>query len=171
MLGAQIYSVRTTGSEPASEEANMTRPKPAATRQGRSSTVPDFRPNPAPVSIPCPPSSLKGYGIRLWNQIWEAGKNAYQPATDSLIIERYCQLQERRQELLALIEADGWVTTGSQNQMVSHPAAKLLDSIEGRLGPIEDRIACNPEARLRLGITSVEHNTKLERFLDKGGSY
>jgi P27 family predicted phage terminase small subunit len=88
-----------------------------------------------------------------------------------LIIERYCQLQERRQELLALIEADGWVTTGSQNQMVSHPAAKLLDSIEGRLGPIEDRIALNPEARLRLGITSVEHNTKLERFLDKGGSY
>ena len=46
---------------------------------------------------------------------------------------------------------------------------KLLDQIEGRLGPLEDRLGLSPEARLRLGISSVEHKSKLEAFLAKQG--
>ena len=148
----------------------MTRPKPAATRQGHGSTVPEFKPNFEPVSVPPHPKSLKSYGKKLWCEIWYAGRNAYQVETDALIIERYCQLQERRRELLALVENEGYVTQGSQGQLVSHPAVKILDSVEGRLGPIEDRLGLSPESRLRLGISSVEHTSKLAAFLDKGGT-
>jgi len=148
----------------------MTRPKPAATRQGHGSTVPEFRPNHEPVPAPPAPASLKKYGQRLWCELWHAGRNAYQPQTDSAILERYCSLSERRQDLLTLLSEEGYVTTGSTGQPVSHPAAKLLDSIEGRLGPIEDRLGLNPEARFRLGISSVEHTSKLAAFLDKGGN-
>ena len=148
----------------------MTRPKPAAPRQGHSSSVPEFRPNHEPVQAPPTPKALKSYGKKLWCQIWHAGRNAYQPETDAHIIERYCSLQERRQDLQAILEAEGYLVTGSTGQPVSHPAAKLLDSIEGRLGPIEDRLGLNPEARFRLNISSVEHTSKLARFLEKGGN-
>ena len=148
----------------------MTRPKPAATRQGNSSTVPEFRPNHEPVPTPPAPASLKKYGQKLWCDLWHAGRNAYQPQTDSAILERYCSLSERRQELLALLSEEGFIVQGSQQQPVSHPAAKLLDSIEGRLGPIEDRLGLNPEARFRLGISSVEQQSKLNAFLEKGGT-
>ena len=147
----------------------MTRPKPAATRQGHSSSVPEFRPNHEPVPAPPAPASLGKVGQKLWCQLWWAGRNAYQPETDSAILERYCSLSERRQELLTLLASEGYVTTGSQGQPVTHPGAKILDSIEGRLGPIEDRLGLNPEARFRLGISSVEQQSKLARFLEKGG--
>ena len=43
----------------------------------------------------------------------------------------------------------------------------MLSEVEGRLGPIEDRLGLNPEARLRLGIAAVEHQSRLDRFLDE----
>ena len=114
---------------------------------------------------PPPPATLRPEAHAYWAAVWEAGQNAYDGRTDAGIIERYCETRARRDELLALLERDGYVTLGSQGQTVAHPAARLLDIADGRLQALEDRLGLNPEARIRLNISLVEGNSKLEEFL------
>ena len=45
----------------------------------------------------------------------------------------------------------------------------MVNDLEGKLTTLEDRLGLNPEARLRLGITAVEHKTRLDAFLSEGG--
>ena len=142
----------------------MTRPKPVELRQGHAN-VTELKPH-APVAVPSPPKSFNALGKRLWNEIWDAGRTAYQ-VTDSHVIERYVSLLVRRRELLDLVELEGWLSVGSTGQQVIHPAAKLVQDIEAKLVPLEDRLGLNPESRLRLGISSVESQSKLATFLQQ----
>ena len=66
-----------------------------------------------------------------------------------------------------VVELEGWLSVGSTGQQVVHPAAKLLQDIETKLVPLEDRLGLNPESRLRLGISSVESQSKLATFLQQ----
>lgn len=47
-----------------------------------------------------------------------------------------------------------------------HPAARLVGDAEIKLIAVEDRLGLNPQTRLRLGISAVEHKTKLDAFLE-----
>jgi len=148
----------------------MTRPKAQAIRQGHGSTVPKFRPNAEATIAPDAPNTLDAYGTRLWYELWQAGRSAYQTGTDFLVIERYCQLQSRRRSFLAVLEEEGWTVPGSTGlSMVSHPCAKLVDSIESKLVALEDRLGLNPSARYSLGISAAEHTSKLSAFLERQG--
>ena len=142
----------------------MSRPVPAEDRRSHASTTPTITRSTAPTLLPDPPLSLGTVGTDYWIEVWTAGAGVYQP-TDTYVIERYCSLQERRRNLMDLVEADGWLTTGSTGQVVVHPAARMVSDIEGRLSSLEDRLGLNPEARLRLGITAVEHQSRLDAFL------
>jgi P27 family predicted phage terminase small subunit len=144
----------------------MTRPVPAQSRSGHAGTTPTITRS-APMAVPDPPLDLGTFGAGLWTEVWTAGNGVYQ-ATDKYIINRYCSLSERRKNLLEIVESDGWVTAGSQGQTVVHPAARMVDALEGKLQSLEDRLGLNPESRLRLGITAVEHQSALDAFLDKG---
>ena len=146
----------------------MTRPVPAETRKGHNGTTPTVTRSHVPMPMPDPPSGLGPFGVRLWTEIWTLGAGVYQP-TDLQVIARYCSLSERRHTLLGIVEVDGWLTTGSTGQTVVHPAARMVADIEGRLTTLEDRLGLNPEARMRLGITAVEHQSKLDAFLSEGG--
>ena len=144
----------------------MSRPVPAESRTGHAGTTPTITRS-APIAIPDPPSDLGEFGQELWMQIWDAGNGVYQ-ITDHYIINRYCSMSERRQGLLFQVESEGWVTAGSQGQTVVHPAARMISDLEGKLQSLEDRLGLNPESRLRLGITAVEHQSALDAFLDQG---
>ena len=132
----------------------MSRPKSAELRQGNANLA--TLQTTADIDIPDAPKDFTPFGRRLWIDIWTAGKNAYQPLTDCHVVARYVSLPQRRRALRELLETEGWLSEGSTGQLVIHPAAKLLDSVEGKLA-LEDR-SLSPEARLRLGISSVEHN-------------
>jgi len=144
----------------------MSRPKPVELRQGHAN-VTELKPH-APIAPPSPPKSFNALAVNLWDEIWEAGRTAYQ-VTDAHIIERYVSLLVRRRELLDLIELEGWLSLGSTGQQIIHPAAKLLQETETKLVPLEDRLGLNPESRLRLGISSVESQSKLASFLQQKG--
>ena len=146
----------------------MTRPVPAVDRKSHASTTPTIKRSSTPLPMPDPPSTLGTVGRTCWANVWTLGQGVYQP-TDTYVVERYCSLHERRHQLLVLVEAEGWLTTGSTGQVVVHPAAKMVSDIEGRLSTLEDRLGLTPEARLRLGITAVEHQSRLDAFLSEGG--
>ena len=148
----------------------MSRPKAPENREGHANPAPPARPGPtalAPGAPPPPvPDTLGPKGAALWEHLWRVGVNAYAPDTDRFVIERYCSLQERRERYLAALEHDGHVTTGSQGQLVPHPAAKLLQDVEAKLQALEDRLGLSPESRIRLNIlTHTERKSALEEFL------
>ena len=145
----------------------MSRPVPAKDRKSHASTTPTIHRSSLPLPVPDTPSTLGPIGASCWTNVWTLGAGVYQP-TDVNVIERYCALHERRHRLLVIVEADGWLSTGSTGQCVVHPAARMVSDIEGRLATLEDRLGLKPEARLRLGITAVEHRSKLDAFLEGG---
>ena len=146
----------------------MSRPVPAGDRKSHASTTPTITRSSLPLPVPDAPATLGPIGASCWTNVWTLGAGVYQP-TDVNVIERYCSLHERRHRLLVLVEAEGWLTTGSTGQVVVHPAARMVNDLEGRLATLEDRLGLNPEARLRLGITAVEQQTRLSAFLSEGG--
>ena len=147
----------------------MTRPVPADARKGHAATTPTIARSHNPPPMPDPPSGLSDVAVRYWTEIWTTGAGVYK-ATDHYIISRYCELQSRRRNLLDLVEVQGTMVIGSAGQPTTHPALRMVSDIEGKLSTLEDRLGLNPEARLRLGITAVEHQSRLDAFLEGGAA-
>jgi P27 family predicted phage terminase small subunit len=115
--------------------------------------------------LPPVPAHLNAKSAALWLSVWTAGGDAYSPRTDAHIIERYATLHQRRDELMQMLEDDGMITNGSQGQTVLHPAARFLSDVEKAMSGLEDKLGLNPESRLRLGISAIEKESKLDQFL------
>ena len=147
----------------------MSRSKPASTRTGHASTVPTLHRSNVAVATPDPPSTLDEVGQGLWSQLWDLCSGLLQP-TDQWTVERWCSLQSRRYQLLAVIEAEGLMATGSTGQAVVHPALRMVDAIEGRLPGLEAVLALTPESRARLGLAAIETQNKLDAFLARGAA-
>ncbi|RSM66636.1 phage terminase small subunit P27 family [Amycolatopsis sp. WAC 01376] len=112
------------------------------------------------------PAKLGDVGREIWRAVWAAGEGAYLPATDRFVIERYCELHDRRAALLREVEIDGLTTVGSTGQTVIHPALRYVESTEKELRAIETTLGLNLEARLRLGIAAnAARRTTLDDIL------
>ncbi|WP_410576625.1 phage terminase small subunit P27 family [Amycolatopsis sp. lyj-108] len=112
------------------------------------------------------PSKLGDVGREIWRAVWAAGEGAYLPATDRFVIERYCELHDRRAALLREVEIDGLTTVGSTGQTVIHPALRYVESTEKEMRAIETTLGLNLEARLRLGIAAnAARRTTLDDIL------
>lgn len=103
-----------------------------------------------------------------WRAIWDLGGPAgvFNPVADLGLISRYCSLLERRDALMAEIEAEGWTTTGAAGQKVVHPVAKLLNDVEVRLVGLEDRIGLSPQARNTIALGAAQASSAFESWLD-----
>jgi P27 family predicted phage terminase small subunit len=105
-----------------------------------------------PVLTPDPPVSLGAVGSAVWRTIVNAGP--YQDS-DAPVLERYCQLHDRRAVLLALVDTEGYIVAGSKQQSTAHPAIRLARDIESQMSQLESVLALNPEARARLGLATA----------------
>jgi P27 family predicted phage terminase small subunit len=66
-----------------------------------------------------------------------------------------------------MLKDEGMVTVGSTGQQVLHPAARFIAETEKMMSGLEDKLGMNPESRLRLGISAIEKESKLDQFLNK----
>mgnify|MGYP000063900301 CR=1 FL=1 len=112
------------------------------------------------------PAHLTRSAKAIWFSVWAAGGDSYSVKTDAFIIERYATLHARRDELMQMLSDEGMVSVGSQGQQVLHPAARMLSDVESAMGKLEDKLGLNPESRLRLGISAIEKESKLDQFLN-----
>ncbi|MEU8791551.1 phage terminase small subunit P27 family [Streptomyces sp. NPDC048643] len=135
----------------------MSRAKAPELRTGNANTAAEAA---APIvyegRAPRVPSHLKETGKDVWRNVWSAGMGAYSPDTDRNVILRYCELHDRRADLLALVAADGYMSEGYNGQPVAHPMLRYVESTEKELRSIETAIGFTPEARLRLGLVAAE---------------
>jgi P27 family predicted phage terminase small subunit len=127
----------------------MRTPCPEAERAGH-----DARPLLAPGGLTQdPPASLGAVGRAVWRTIVEAGSCQ---DTDALVLERHCQLHDRRAVLLALVGTEGYVVPGAKQPSTAHPAIRLAHDIEAQMTRLESVLALNPAARARLGLAAAE---------------
>jgi P27 family predicted phage terminase small subunit len=101
---------------------------------------------------PNPPTSLGAVGSAVWATITQAG--SYHD-NDAPVLERYCQLHDRRAVLLALVDTEGYIVAGSKQPSTAHPAIRLAHDIEAQMTQLESVLALNPEARARLGLATA----------------
>lgn len=148
----------------------MSRAKPPEERQGTGArhtvaATPDIVDT--NWSTPAVPDGLSPSSVKLWSDIWELGgpSGVYHPVADYQTILRYVQMTERREELLARLEEEGWTEIGSQGQTVQHPAARILADVEQKMVPLEDRLGLNPQARHTIQIGKVQAQSALEKWL------
>ncbi|MFF4408126.1 phage terminase small subunit P27 family [Streptomyces sp. NPDC001404] len=102
------------------------------------------------------PASLGPVGKEIWRNVWSAGHGAFSPETDRNLILRYCELYDRRADLLSAVDSDGLMSVGSTGQPAVHPAMRYVESTEKELRAIETAIGYTPESRMRLGIVAAE---------------
>lgn len=101
---------------------------------------------------PNPPTSLGAVGSAVWATITQA--SSYQD-NDAPVLERYCQLHDRRAVLLALVDTEGYIVAGSKQPSTAHPAFRLAHDIEAQMTQLESALALNPEARARLELATA----------------
>lgn len=136
----------------------------------RPAGVPASVPAPASSDAPEPPAELGEHGREAWLLLWNLGvpSGAYSDKADAFVLLRYGSLVDRREDLLAIVAAEGLTTEGSQGQVIQHPAARMLSQVEADMLKLEDRLGLNPVARfslqgLALGVE--EQQSKLAEFL------
>lgn len=88
-----------------------------------------------------PPASLGAVGCAMWRTLVEAGP--YQDS-DALVLERYCQLHDRRAMLLALVDTEAYIVPGSKKQPTGHPAIRLAHDIEAQMTRLESALCPQP---------------------------
>ena len=144
----------------------MTRPSAHPTGN-RSPVTPIEVDHLATYTAPPAPETLSARATEVWDEVWDAGREAYNVRTDGNVIARYAEMTDRRESLLRVLGSEGWTTVGSSGQIVAHPAARLVAEVDSKLQALEDRLGLNPEARIRLGIATVEQKSRLQEFLDR----
>lgn len=131
-----------------------------------TSSLKNLEPTGITYEIPSTPDTLAEDGKEAWQALWIFGQGAYHPTGDYLVLKRYCELLDRRKEILDKIEESGWVGIGHKGQEVVSPLAKVLQDTEDRLDKLERLLGLTPEARLRLMIGGVRAKSELDEFRD-----
>ncbi|MET9002750.1 phage terminase small subunit P27 family [Amycolatopsis sp. NPDC004169] len=104
--------------------------------------------SPAPVvhsgRAPRVPAKLGDIGREVWRAVWAAGDGAYHPAIDRFVVERYCELHDRRAAMLREVDIDGLTTEGRTGQSVVRPALRHAESAEKEMLAIETALGLTP---------------------------
>ena len=120
-------------------------------------------------TTPAAPETLAN--VQLWENVWKLGgpSGVFHAVADFHLIKRYCELIERREMFIEQL-GDSWTDVGSTGQVILHPLARALDSVEAKLVPIEDRLGLNPQARhtIQIGAADAEYaGSQLSQWLKK----
>lgn len=147
-------------------ERTMTRSKPPAERTGNEWRKKLVAPGNDAFVTPHPPASVNN--IARWESIWALGgpTGVYNVRADFEIVARYCEYVERRATMTAILDAEGWTIEGNNGAIWPHPMARFVSDVEKKLGPIEDRLGLNPQARNTIAIGQVAMQSALEDWLD-----
>ena len=119
---------------------------------------------PAPAEIPPPPEQLRETGRKHWDRIWSQAR-AWLCEVDAGAAERYCQLFDLRDFLLAEVVEKGLLVRGSQGSLISNPLLKRFEAANTELRLLEGRLGLDPSARSALGVAEVRRVSALDEMM------
>lgn len=108
------------------------------------------------VLAPAPPhpatQELLAETVEAWEEFWASELARLVNRSDRPALARLFRMYDMR-ERMERVHAEQPFVEGSTGQLVSHPAAKEIASLDGRILALEDRFGITPMARLKLGVT------------------
>lgn len=116
-----------------------------------------------PAPTPPHPESRKllVQTVRAWNEFWASDLSGLVLTADRPALARLFRMYDLRERMERQLLKQPFVL-GSTGQLVSHPAAKEIASLDGRIVALEDRFGITPLARLKLGVTFGQAAKSLE---------
>lgn len=145
----------------------MTAPVPIERKRSRGN--PGKRALPAPeatISVsridPEPPAQLGERGAALYRVVRQAAP--WVGASDAPLLVDLCELYDRREELKALIDADGYVLMTNTGYAYLNPAAGHLAQLDKTAHKLFTLLGLTPADRSRLGLAEVKAASKLEQL-------
>lgn len=136
-------------------------PKP--TELKRKQGNPGKRPLPKIASVvalpmasepPNPPRPLGPEGLKLWNRVWDYGKNWISPTSDIELVTLLCEAMDERTQLrLIVLRGSDW------RDRVA------LRSLDSQLMSMLSSLGLNPVERTRLGVAEVQKMSALEQLV------
>ena len=108
--------------------------------------------------------------VRAWEEFWSGQLAQLVNRADLPALGRLFQLYDLRERMQRALLDEPFVT-GSTGQIVAHPAAKEMASLDGRILALEDRFGITPMGRLKLGVTfgaAVKSLDDLNAAFDRG---
>jgi len=139
-----------------SEEGSLMPPrKPADRRQGRGTRDLGVIGAVAPPEVPPAPHpherNLLAATVAAWETFWSSDLAGMVKPVDLVPLSRLFRMYDLRERLERQHLAEPFVA-GSTGQIVSHPAAKEIASLDARIDKLEPRFGLTPKGRLELGI-------------------
>lgn len=89
--------------------------------------------------------------VKAWSTFWSSDLAGLVQPADMQALGRLFRMYDLRERMERALLAQPF-TTGSTGQLVAHPAAKEIASLDGRIVALEDRFGLTPAGRLKLGI-------------------
>lgn len=130
--------------------------KPAERRQGRGTDDVGAVETTAPRKIPPAPHpsgrKLLASTVTAWTTFWQSKMATLVEPADQLALARLFRMYDLRERMERTLLAKPFVE-GSTGQIVVHPAAKEVASLDARIDKLEPRFGLTPKGRLELGIT------------------
>lgn len=117
---------------------------------------------PAAESVPQPPV-LGIDGLRLWNQIWRAGKQWLSPDADAHVVALLCQAYDEAEEIRRAIvigEVPRFYKLPN-GSYVTHPLVTQLQQIRSQSTAWLAALGFSPADRARLGLSEVRQSDAL----------
>jgi P27 family predicted phage terminase small subunit len=109
------------------------------------------------------PPHLGPGGADLWVMIAEYASKWLAPSDlPSLLL--LCELEDRRHELMATLQNDGWVLYTDKMYAYQHPAAGMLASSETQMVKLFSLLGLTPADRTKMGLAEVRAQSKLQQL-------
>lgn len=121
----------------------------------------------ASAKVPPAPATLGDLGRESWLRMWTAGQAWLSMQTDCAPMTRLCELYDEREEMRAVIAAEGYLTEGSMGQWVPNPLIAQVRKVEGEILRLEIECGFTPAARARLGYAEVKRVSKLDELMSR----
>lgn len=114
--------------------------------------------------LPRPANELLKATKDGWTSFWTSDLSQYVKSdSDRAALGRLFCLYDERERLYRVYRKQR-VTKGSTGQLVMHPAAKEIASLDARIVQLEDRFGLSPMARLKLGVKFGEAVASLDEI-------
>src|SRR4029077_14313510 len=158
---------------PTAPDRLMSGPPPKPTERKRRAGNPGHAKLPAKASVvaiaPISEGSREvpehlGEAGRFLSGVMTGFATPWLAPTDEPLVRKVCEAADRRAELLARIEADGFVLYTDKGYAYAHPCVGMLSTLEAQMTKWYSLLGITPADRTRLGVAEVQKQSTLERL-------
>jgi P27 family predicted phage terminase small subunit len=121
------------------------------------------------AGVPAPPhppgKRLLAATVEAWSVFWGSDLASLVKPADLPPLTRLFRMYDLRERMERALLTEPFVT-GSTGQIVAHPAAKEVASLDGRIEKLEARFGITPKGRMDLGVAMGAAARSLEELND-----